>query len=99
MNLRNVGFGPTRGGNQTAMRVIRSLLVAAAAIGALVAVAGGAASAGSDGRHQFVVVYKKGASLESARAAVKPAWAWAAILTFSFSGSSGPMLNSGCRSR
>ena len=54
---------------ETAMRVIRSLLVAAAAIGALVAIAG-AASAGSDGQHQFVVVYKKGASLESARAAV-----------------------------
>jgi hypothetical protein len=69
MNLRNVGFGPTGGGNQTAMRVTRTILVAAAAIGAL-AIAGSVASAGSDGQHQFVVVYEKGASLDAARAAV-----------------------------
>src|SRR6478752_3013689 len=61
MNLRNVGFGPTGGGNQTAMRVTRTILVAAAAIGAL-AIAGSVASAGSDGQHQFVVVSENSAS-------------------------------------
>ncbi|MEA2396175.1 MAG: lantibiotic leader peptide-processing serine protease [Solirubrobacteraceae bacterium] len=57
---------------QAAMRAFRPLLAAVAAVGALVAA--GAASAGSDGAsRQYVVVYKQGADVAAAQAAIASA--------------------------